>query len=615
MGTLNSMLDDIDSFLAPYGAKKLSLSEVKAHDNTYKEGHAHGWEIDSQVEYKSDHLKLHLIFSQIGFSLPKVYVAHDDFKPLSFPHIEDGGKMCIWSSQTIADLNTPDYLGVLLSDAVNLLNDAITGNIANDFEDEVLSYWEHFIKGEFEFNLSLLDVDNANTRSIYILRFNKLSYVIGENQDQLIDWYKASNGLESVSEKRIKKLKSRVQSTVLLNLESTLVPKEFPNTIRELINLINQYEASPQEAIVTLFRALYETQIPCPIVLMRMVTESGPVIVALKIARNAHYANTSKKKTFLGKQYINGFNDRLSPNAILTRMANVKVAGAYLYRADQGWLIGRGHNHELANISAHKVAIIGCGSVGSSIADLLIKSGIKDLLLVDSDFLLPENISRHHLGMEYIGKRKVHALKSNLSKNYPYVQIEAVSEKFHLGNNGLLEKVKSADIVLSATGDWYTDQALLEFQKKESFPIVFAFVEANAVAGHVVVNVDESEAFNSLHHCSGEKVGSMVETATKWNTETLIKIPACGGAFSPYGAVDVGFLHSLAVKKILTELRSSSVHSTHTIWHGSIDDLSQQQGQWNNNFRPCKCPRNSIGMYVREFVYKDSEWLCLVCDG
>jgi hypothetical protein len=144
---------------------------------------------------------------------------------------------------------------------------------------------------------------------------------------------------------------------------------------------------------------------------------------------------------------------------------------------------------------------------------------------------------------------------------------------------------------------------------------VFAFVEANAVAGHVVVNVAESDAFNSLHHCYGENVGSMQETVTTWQSDTLIDIPACGGAFSPYGAVDVGFLHSLAAKKVLAELRSASKNSTHTVWHGSIDDLSQQQGQWNNSFHPCKCPRSSIGMYARELVYKDEEWRCSVCNG
>jgi molybdopterin/thiamine biosynthesis adenylyltransferase len=69
---------------------------------------------------------------------------------------------------------------------------------------------------------------------------------------------------------------------------------------------------------------------------------------------------------------------------------------------------------EAARLADHRIAIVGCGSLGSKVASTLARAGIKDFVLVDDDVFLPENIVRHELDWEFIGLHKVDALACRL---------------------------------------------------------------------------------------------------------------------------------------------------------------------------------------------------------
>ena len=78
-------------------------------------------------------------------------------------------------------------------------------------------------------------------------------------------------------------------------------------------------------------------------------------------------------------------------------MAQQKVERVVVSRVDAVWIHGRGHSAELPNLRASKVAIIGCGAVGSEVAELLAKAGVGELTLIDNDDLYAGNVGRHLL--------------------------------------------------------------------------------------------------------------------------------------------------------------------------------------------------------------------------
>ena len=63
---------------------------------------------------------------------------------------------------------------------------------------------------------------------------------------------------------------------------------------------------------------------------------------------------------------------------------------------------------------AAKVHIIGCGSVGSTIAENLARCGVKNMVLYDFDTVEPHNIVNQMFTQQDVGKLKVEALKDIL---------------------------------------------------------------------------------------------------------------------------------------------------------------------------------------------------------
>lgn len=76
------------------------------------------------------------------------------------------------------------------------------------------------------------------------------------------------------------------------------------------------------------------------------------------------------------------------------------------------------------------ISIVGCGSFGSALADMLVRAGLGKLTLIDPESLSIENIGRHVLTSRDVGRAKVHALAERLREVNPELELEAREEKF-----------------------------------------------------------------------------------------------------------------------------------------------------------------------------------------
>lgn len=96
-----------------------------------------------------------------------------------------------------------------------------------------------------------------------------------------------------------------------------------------------------------------------------------------------------------------------------------------------------------------KIIIIGCGSLGSSIAEYLVRGGIRSITLVDNEAFSSGNLVRHTLGMESLNKAKVNELKNRLILNNPKLKVNTFIGGFE---KKLLEKEKY-DVVIDCTAN------------------------------------------------------------------------------------------------------------------------------------------------------------------
>lgn len=72
----------------------------------------------------------------------------------------------------------------------------------------------------------------------------------------------------------------------------------------------------------------------------------------------------------------------------------------------------------------NKIHIIGCGSVGSTVAENLARCGVKKFVLWDFDVVEPHNVANQMFTQEDVGKSKVEALKEILVKINPDVEVK-----------------------------------------------------------------------------------------------------------------------------------------------------------------------------------------------
>jgi len=89
------------------------------------------------------------------------------------------------------------------------------------------------------------------------------------------------------------------------------------------------------------------------------------------------------------------------------------------------------------------ISVVGCGSFGSALAEMLVRAGVGRLILIDPETLSGENLGRHILTGRDLGRPKVEAVADRLLEVNPELQVEARREKFRDGDGLLLSCVDS----------------------------------------------------------------------------------------------------------------------------------------------------------------------------
>lgn len=132
----------------------------------------------------------------------------------------------------------------------------------------------------------------------------------------------------------------------------------------------------------------------------------------------------------------------------------------------------------LDRLAATKVAIIGLGGVGSWCAESLVRSGIGELLLVDSDRVAVTNVNRQLMAATTtIGEVKVEVLAKRLREINPEVVLDVRATVYNEANAAEFE-LEKYDYVIDAI-DSLTEKAAL-IRQALAIPTVTLFASMGA---------------------------------------------------------------------------------------------------------------------------------------
>lgn len=117
------------------------------------------------------------------------------------------------------------------------------------------------------------------------------------------------------------------------------------------------------------------------------------------------------------------------------------------------------------------VAIVGCGGVGSWVANMLCRAGVGKLVLIDFDQVSLSSLNRHATAtLEDVGTSKVESMKTYLHKICPWVEIDAVNKLWNIDSGP--ELIKGVDYVVDCIDNIDTKVDLLTYCANNKIKVV-----------------------------------------------------------------------------------------------------------------------------------------------
>jgi molybdopterin/thiamine biosynthesis adenylyltransferase len=242
-------------------------------------------------------------------------------------------------------------------------------------------------------------------------------------------------------------------------------------------------------------------------------------------------------------------------------------------RMDKDYLTVRGGaNSSLTN---KKIAVIGCGAIGSQIAVLLAHSGILNVTLIDPQFLSKDNQYRHVLGNDCIGKAKVEGLKSEIERKLPLTNVTAITANFEQLHKDKTFDFGKFDLVIVATANVNTNFIINDYFVRElpGLPVIYTWLDPYGIGGHTLVT-NNKEAVG-CYHCLYTKddskgIGYHNEASFAKSGQSFTKsIGGCNTRFTPFSGLDANKAAENTARIAMQVLQEKITGNPLYSWKGS----------------------------------------------
>lgn len=230
-------------------------------------------------------------------------------------------------------------------------------------------------------------------------------------------------------------------------------------------------------------------------------------------------------------------------------------------RVDASWSLSRDQDADAhRSRQAKRVAVLGCGSLGSPVAELLARAGIGNIELVDPEAFEADNTSRHVLGMASLQLSKAAALVERLKKEIPSVtlipRVKSVASWLAAGRHPC-----EFDLVVDCTGESAVRVLVsrLRSEKLGPCPVVHAWLEPHCSAAHAVF-VPPHEPWPD------DDPADRCVNAAEFSGSARVDLPACGAGFHPYGAADAWQAAGFVAERVLRVLDNAPTGAVVWSW-------------------------------------------------
>lgn len=145
---------------------------------------------------------------------------------------------------------------------------------------------------------------------------------------------------------------------------------------------------------------------------------------------------------------------------------------------------------EYERLNGAKVAVVGCGSVGSKVAVQLARSGVARFILVDGDVLASGNLVRNELDWRSVGIHKAPALGARLKEINPDCTVSAWTNPLGGQESGAMASatmaaIEDCDLIIDATAEPRVFNLCSAIARRTEKPMCWAQVFGGGTGGIV----------------------------------------------------------------------------------------------------------------------------------
>lgn len=279
------------------------------------------------------------------------------------------------------------------------------------------------------------------------------------------------------------------------------------------------------------------------------------------------------------KQWQDGHRNGRAPlTRQLTFASGEAIQRWLVQRMDPSFLIRRGGGD--AALLLARIAIIGCGAVGSHVVMTLAAAGVGKLHLVDPESLTAANVQRHVLGAADVGRLKVEGLRQLVHAKHPHVDmtIDARNVLDVFGDAAATASLRDCSLVVVASGNETIDLRINQVLS-DTVPRVYVWLEALGLSGHCLLTGYRGRP--GCYAClfrADPQYGLVNMSAHAAPGQQLQRTFAgCAGVFTPFGIADAQRAAIEASREVIRALHGEAVPEL-VSWQTSRKDFEDAGG-------------------------------------
>ncbi|TCN04606.1 E2/UBC family protein B [Bacillus sp. BK006] len=498
-------------------------------------------------------------------SFPKFKLEESSFNTLyPLPHLDTSKTLCLFD-EVLASPNPNNPFGILdssIDKARDILSAGILKQNLNEYTEEFKTYW---LQESKDFYLSIVE-PSVTAKEIFFIPFNFPNWLqkglLADTQSAAIKWVQNLGG--SINTEEFEKV------LYIPLAEPLLFP--FPNTNRDIYQLLKGKKSALQAL------SNYLTKFKRPSKVLFSIKSEGEYTWGIwehiePFKRTvSHYKGKRKIQTSL-KGFRKGTQHgwlELAKDFSNMEVNKYSIEDVRSTRLKKRGGDGKTENHEL------KVAVVGCGAVGSHIAQGLIDIGIENLFLIDPDKLNFENINRHLCGASDVGQPKPEVVKNKLRKHHPTSKIDVYNGNVLSLLTTTPKALNSYDLIIVAISHLPTELRLNELQTSGIInkPILNLWIEPYLAGGHAIwFNPEDKISISSLFKDNGEYKNQVLRNGNAYTKKEL----GCNTSYVPYGVLELKKFINDIILFTGQQLNDSNRKSKTVIWLGNLTDQKRHK--------------------------------------